>query len=409
MISYEDLDLRLSADGDGFVVSARRGSQSVSERFELDLARSSWDLCLLERRGPREIREKGSALFDALIRGGVRDLYHQGRGGGGGDAGKGLRIRILIDPREERLRPLLHLPWEILFDRSADASGTLALDQRRPVVRTIDSNEPTLSPVPGALQRVLLASADPHGELDLDQECAKVEEALKRIPINPDVRRHVTLTRLLQSIDGEPQVVHFMGHGYLDPARREGVLVLEDDDGSGQYLLPASTLAGFFIGKSMPRLVVLSSCESGEPGGSHCFGPFASTAAALVAAGLPAVVAMQSDVRNRSAIRFTERLYDRIAADDPVEAAVAQARVALKAGSAETLDWAVPVLFVRSDFRGLELRVASGNSKPPPRPAAPGPRQPRPPQRAATNNGPVGVQILGDVERVSYYERGKKR
>lgn len=353
MISYDDFDLRIRADGNGFVISAQRGSQSASEPFELDLSRS-WDILQIEQRGPREVKELGSALFDALIRGRVRDLYQQARGGAGGDAAKGLRIRILLDSRDKRLHPLLRLPWELLSDRSADMGNLPALDPRRPIVRTIDSIEQTLPPTPGPLQRVLLALSNPRDSeaLDLESECAKVTEALERISIRPEILKQTTHSSLLERIcDGEHQIVHFMGHGTFNSTIGEGMLLLEDES-HGRDPLPASALAGFFAGKPMPRLVVLASCRSADPGSDPAFGPFASVAAALVAAGLPAVVAMQTTVEDRSAIRFTERLYRRIAQGDPIEAAVSQARIALRAGQADTLDWAVPVLFVRGPAGG---------------------------------------------------------
>jgi CHAT domain len=399
MISYEDFDLRLRADGEGFVVSVLWGSQSATEPLELDLS-GSWDLWQLAPRRPRKAREPGpapcddalipgtardlvwqgrggaggdarelgSALFDALIRGRVRDLYQQARGSAGGDAGKGLRVRILLDARDGRLRPLLRLPWEILFDRAADSGNLPALDPRRPIVRVIDSIEQTLVPVPGPLRHVLLVLANPRTSvlLDIESECAAVEQALERIPIRPAVLRQATRSRLLESIcDGEHQVVHFMGHGALDPAIGEGVIALEDEHRE-QDLLPASTLASFFAGRPMPRLVVLASCHSAEPGLDPSFGPFASVAAALVAAGLPAVVAMQTAVRDRSAIRFTERLYRRMVLGDPIEAAVSHARNALRAGQPEMLDWAVPVLFVRGQVEGPLLGKAAAVPASPP-------------------------------------------
>jgi hypothetical protein len=369
MISYEDFNLRIRADGNGFVVSARRGLQSASEPFELDLSRS-WDPWQLEAGGPGETREMGSTLFDALIRGRVRDLYQQGRGGAGGDASKGLRVRILLDPQDERLRPLLRLPWEILFDRSADAGNWPALDPLRPILRTIDSVEPTLSPTAGKLRHVLLAMSNPHHliPLDLDSECARVEAALERIPIRPEILRKATRSGLLESIgDGEHQIVHFMGHGAFDPRIGEGVLLLEDEN-HRQDILRGSTFASFFAGKPMPHLVILASCHSAEPGRDPACGPFASVAAALVAAGLPAVIAMQTAVRDRKAIRFTERLYSRIAEGDPIEAAVSQARIALRAGQPDTLDWAVPVLFVRGQAEKPLSRGDSATPIPPPSP-----------------------------------------
>lgn len=373
MIAYDDFDLRIRADGNGFLVSAERGSQSASEPLELDLSRS-WDLLQIEKRGPREVKELGSALFDALIRGRVRDLYQQARGAAGGNAAKGLRIRVLIDSRDKRLHSFLRLPWELLSDSSADMGDLPALDPRRPIVRMIDSIEQTLPPTPGPLRRVLLALANPCDleALDLDSECARVTEALERISIRPEILRQTTHSSLFEKIcDGEHQIVHFMGHGTFNETIGEGMLLLEDES-RGRDPLPASTLASFFAGKPMPRLVVLASCRSADPGDNPAFGPFASIAAALVAAGLPAVVAMQTSVEDRSAIRFTERLYRRIAQGDPIEAAVSQARIALRASQPDTLDWAVPVLFVRERSEA-PLGKEEPSAPPPPESRAPSP------------------------------------
>ncbi|HWM92938.1 MAG TPA: CHAT domain-containing protein [Thermoanaerobaculia bacterium] len=360
MIAYDDFDLRIRADGSGFVVSAGRGSQSADEPFELDLT-LSWDILQIQEHGPGKAKELGAALFDALVRGRVRDLYQQARGGAGGDAGKGLRIRILLDSRDKRLHPLLRLPWELLSDRSAEAVNLLALDPRRPIVRTIDSIEQARPPAPGPLRRVLLVLSNPRDSeaLDLDSECARVKEALGRISILPEVLPQATRSSLLDRIcDGEHQIVHFLGHGTFDSSVGEGMLLLEDEH-RGRDPLPASTLASFFAGKRTPRLVVLTSCRSADPGNDPSLGPFASVAAALVAAGLPAVIAMQTAVEDRSAIRFTERLYRRIVQDDPIEAAVSEARIALRAGQADTLDWAVPVLFVRSSAERTQIQEES--------------------------------------------------
>jgi hypothetical protein len=418
MIEYEDFDLRIRADGKKFSVFAQRGSQSTEEPFDLDLSRfhdfwqsgeqglgESRDVGQPMERIPVATQHLGAALFDALIQGGVRDLYHQGRGAAGADAGKGLRIRIQIDPRDERLRPLLRLPWEILFDRSADASALLALDPRRPIVRTIDSTEATLSPPPGPLRRVLLAMSNPSGSalLDLDGERASVENALALVSIRPEILPHATRSRFQEEIcDTEPQIVHFMGHGSFGQKLGEGLLLLEDEHG-GQDPLSASILAGWFTGRPVPRLVILASCHSAEPGSDPAYGPFASVAAALVAAGLPAVVAMQTRVRDRSAIRFTERLYRRLALGDPIDAAVAHARIALQEERTETLDWAVPVLMVRRVAGSLE------NGELAPSGPSPSPSRPETVIKQVTSQRDVGFQqIFGYVHEVHMHGEPKK-
>ncbi len=389
MISYEDLDLRIQVSRNGFVVSAQRGSQNTSERFEPVRVRS-WDFETLERRGPDEVKRLGTALFNALIRGKVRRLYDQGRGGTVGDASKGLRIRILIDTSQPRLQPFTKVPWEILYDSTARPSHLLALDARRPIVRMIDSSEPLVRPAAGDLQRVLLASANPLDaeRLDVDKECGLVRDSLRRNHLTPEVLTRTSRTALFEGIrDGKPQIVHFMGHGSFDSFRQEGALLLERKR-RARDLLRASELATFFNGNPAPRLVVLNACETAVAGRTRTFNAFSSAAAALVAGGLPAVIAMQSTIGDANAIKFTERLYRRLMEGDPVEAAIADGRVALKGADAYTLNWAVPVLYVRADGGGAMVRKDSDRQQPP---------QPVQSSEPASRPEIVGIVINGPV------------
>lgn len=364
MISYEDFDLRLRADGDGFAVSARSGSSVASETFEIDWSHP-WELGELEKHGRDVVRQRGADLFDAVICGRIRDLYQRARGRAGG--GGGLRIRIQVDPRDQRLRPLLLLPWELVFDRTADGGNFLAFDRRRAVVRVIDCIEPPADPAPGPVQRVLLALSNPadSDQLELQRESDEIKSALAQVHLSPVVLDKTTRSSLFESIsDFEPQVVHFMGHGIFDEKAGEGALLLEDDFGL-EDPLSASALAASFVGKPIPRLVVLSACLTATSG-THACGPFAAMAVALVAAGLPAVIAMQSEVLDRNAVQFTSRLYRRLVRGDPIEAAVADARAVIGTRRTGKLDWAAPVLFVRAQGRTsmLELRELSHSLQP---------------------------------------------
>ncbi len=368
-VIYEDFDLRLQTKGEGLAVFARRGSQTAWEPFKLEPL-LSFEIADLELRGREAVVQSGTALFDALIQGTVRSLYQQARGSIGSDPDKGIRIRIHIDARDERLRPLVRLPWEIVFDSAANMNQFLAIDGRRAVVRTVDSTEPPLAPAAGPLERVLVASANPNGSepLALDRECEKVKEALLRNQVRPTIVRRAARLPLHQWIcDSQPQIVHFMGHGDLDPDRGEGVLILENGNGE-EDALDASTFASFFAGRAAPQLVILTSCLTAVPGRERNFGAFSSIAAALVAAGLPAVIAMQSEIRDGNAILFTERLYRALMRRSPVESietAVTEARVAVHLADRITLDWAAPVLFVRGE-ESPRIQVPIAKPVPPP-------------------------------------------
>lgn len=390
MISYTDFDLRVQVDGDKLAISARRGTQTATEPFELDRSRS-WDLRDLAALGPRELEAAGARLFDALIRGRVRDLYQQARGAAGGDASKGFRIRLLLDSRETRLRPILQLPWEILHDPWADAGGLPALDPRRPIVRMIDSMEETLPPVRGELKHILLALSNPHHStpLALGLERDRIKALLRRVPIDPEVLQPATRANLERTLSGGGfQIVHFMGHGDMDADLGEGVLLLEDEEGLGDPLA-ASTFAGFFTGRPMPRLVILTACSSAETGSAPDCGPFASAAASLAAAGLPAVVAMQTAVTDRSALGFAERLYESVVQGNPIEAAVSDARRAVRADRGGGLDWAVPVLFMRGQ---VEEDPLGATESPIPFPQPGSERVGNGVGQTVNNYGPVGNQ-----------------
>jgi tetratricopeptide (TPR) repeat protein len=365
LISYENFDLRLRADGEAFVVSARLGARHASEPFKIDLS-DSCELAILESLGRDAVEQRGANLFDALICGRVRNLYHQARGHMSTDPTAGLRIRIYFDPRDERLRPLFRLPWEIVRDRMADGGNLLAFDPRRPIVRVIDSVEQTLDSAPGPVERVLLAVSNPIDSqpLEVDRDCAEVTAALAPVGVSPLVLRKTTRSSLLETIaDFEPQVVHFISHGMFDETAGEGALLLEDELGLEDPLF-ASALASCFVGRPMPRLVILSACSTAYSGGGRACGPFAAMAVALVATGLPVVIAMQCEVLDRNAIHFTSRLYRCLVRGNPIEAAVAEARAAVGARLLGGLDWAAPVLFVRANVPEPLFRTPGSPEKP---------------------------------------------
>jgi CHAT domain-containing protein len=110
-----------------------------------------------------------------------------------------------------------------------------------------------------------------------------------------------------------------------------------------KHLLGASDLALLVDDHYFLRLVFLNSCEGarGSPRDA-----FSSTAATLVRSGIPAVVAMQYEITDRAAIEFSRSFYDAVADRLPIDAAVAEARTAVKMGSA--LEWGTPVLYLRS-------------------------------------------------------------
>jgi CHAT domain-containing protein len=146
-------------------------------------------------------------------------------------------------------------------------------------------------------------------------------------------------------------VLHYIGHGSYDEEVGEGCLFLEDGRGRPKPVDAAAFRQ--IVGRRGTDLVFLNACESGR-GGRVDFNR--GVAPALVAAGLPAVVANQYSVLDSAATTFAREFYAALAQGNTLGGACREARVALgHALGAEAIDWAVPVLFARDP--GAALRA----------------------------------------------------
>jgi hypothetical protein len=102
------------------------------------------------------------------------------------------------------------------------------------------------------------------------------------------------------------------------------------------------------------RLVFLNACETGQ-GGRADFN--SGIAPALVAGGMPIVVANQYKVLDTSATLFAQHFYWSLAQGMPVGEAAREARIAVNYSlSGESIDWAVPVLYARDPKSRLAPR-----------------------------------------------------
>jgi CHAT domain-containing protein len=142
---------------------------------------------------------------------------------------------------------------------------------------------------------------------------------------------------------GGVDVLHFVGHGAFDEREREGSILLEDDRGRPRAL-GTDALRQLVCGRGL-SLAFLNACETGRGGRVEWN---RGIAPALVAAGLPAVVANQYPVEDRAATAFARELYALLAAGGTLGDAAREARVAVarESGTAR-LGWAVPVVFAR--------------------------------------------------------------
>jgi WD40 repeat protein len=187
---------------------------------------------------------------------------------------------------------------------------------------------------------------------------------------------------LQRAMRGGPwHVFHFIGHGGFDPRSDEGVLLLADEQGRSS-LLTATQMGHLLADHRSLRLALLNACEGAQSSERDLF---SSTAATLARRGIPAVVAMQYEITDRAAIEYTRAFYEAVSDGMPVDAAVSEARKAITFSIANTLEWATPVLYLRSPDSALfeiakekRHKPAATTHKPKAEAAAPAEEQPAP-------------------------------
>jgi CHAT domain-containing protein len=239
-------------------------------------------------------------------------------------------------------------PWELAFDPSRrEFLATASVN----LVRNAFTAVPAEVPARGRGRlRILAVASQPRGAEPVD---AKTETADLRKAFRPltaagraevEVLRPATAGRLQGRLaKGGVDVLHFAGHGDFDEKEREGSILLEDERGRPRPL-GALALRQVLCGRGL-RLVFLNACETGR-GGRVDWNR--GVAPALVAAGLPAVVANQYSVLDEAATTFAREMYAQLAGGRALGDAAREARVALARDLGPgAIDWAVPVVFAR--------------------------------------------------------------
>ena len=344
---YENFDMRiLTADSDGsYRIQVNRNPENmemyddVKQKFPLD----DYDfidlvdyLSDLIGQG-NDAKQLGQMMRDLLFPGRIGEIFFANMNSMRRQ-GKGLRIRLRIDPPE-----LSKLPWEYCY--GGDDFGFFALDPRTPLVRYIARpfQSTTLS-VPNPM-RVLLAIAAPSDQapLSVDEEEKRIRTWLKPMGerVQLKVVRNATPQRLQAALTDSPHIFHFIGHGeFVDGT---GKLVLENDFGMSEYR-DSEQLKVMLRGRDV-KVVILNACKSAA-GNAHA--AFAGVAPALVQADVPAVIAMQFNVPDKTALGFTQDLYRYLMSGYPLDQAVTEMRSGAFNNANDKYFWGIPALYMRS-------------------------------------------------------------
>jgi len=285
----------------------------------------------------------GQRLFEALFADSVlRSAWAEARGRA---PQRCIRLRIDVTAAE------LHaLPWELLQEDQVMLSASAGT----PFSRYL----PVALPWGGAVEerpiRVLAVISDP-GDLETRYNLARLGVGLERSVLEAAfgeleggdieldfLEAPVTLERLEEILREGYHVLHYLGHGAFSRQRGHAALYLQDEQGNTQVVADDGLIGMLSRQQVRPRLVFLAACQSATRSTADAFlglGP------KLVAAGVPAVVAMQDFVAVETARKLSSVFYQRLAEHGIVDRAMNEARSTLV--TAGRPDAAVPVLFMR--------------------------------------------------------------
>lgn len=269
-----------------------------------------------------------------------------------GSEDDGLRIQLSLDDLA-----LDQLPWEYTLlsrpGQTPSLADFLALNPRVSIVRYERQDRPIRRTKTKLPLRLVAAFADavPGLPLNLDRDMHHLHEAVDHVQgLIPDVINRFSLQNLRDKVKSA-QIFHFGGHGIED------ALVICNEEANGEaVLIPAEKLAKI-LSRSV-RLAVFAACETGRRDGQN---PWGGIAATLTKAGIPAVVAMQYDIADRSATSFSSEFYKAIAAGMTVDEAVILGRLAIMIqddSDLSYLDFGVPVLYTRDPSGEIFPEVA---------------------------------------------------
>ncbi|HEX7184060.1 MAG TPA: CHAT domain-containing protein [Thermoanaerobaculia bacterium] len=418
-LQFEELALRIQRGGDGRCVVQVTHSPYGSKASHFSLSDSIERLPGLIRATESTLRTAGvkrqinlssedlppaltpEAVGDKLFRGLFSDsvletlLLSLGRVEAEPD--KGLRIRLTFDPSLPGLTEISALPWELLY--RAETRDFLGRNPLTPLVRYLEVPRlSTPAPLTSSLS-ILAVVSSPSDEpaLDLKKECQRLEDVLgQQANIKIQFLENPTLLSLRTKLMSTPfHVFHFMGHGGFDERTGEGALLFVNPQGKS---MPVSgrVLAEVFKDSRSLRLAFLNACDTAQLPRHRGQDPFSGVASALVMAGLPAVIAMQFPISDQAAQVFSQHFYTALVTGFPVDAAAAEARLAIHLTDPGSWEWATPALFMSVPDGRIILPAAEIEE-------SPTAREPHPagPIQANTTGASGGITIGGVGNAIS--------
>jgi hypothetical protein len=276
-------------------------------------------------------------------------------------ADRSLRLRLFID----RGAPELHeLRWETL--RDPDDGSWLLMKPNLHFSRFLSSDDwRPVRPRRKTELRALVAIANPAALKELPKDYHIGAQKLHPVPVADELDRArkglgkliaeeivsdpaghevVTLKRLIDALGLGFDIFYLVGHGGLmdEKGSKEPIILLEKEDGSPDFRSGLDLVDSIRDLPHPPRLVVLASCQSaGDASGDG--GALASLGPRLAQAGVPAVLAMQGNVKMDTVAEFMTKFFPALVETSRIDLAMTRGRQ----GITDQADAWIPTLFLR--------------------------------------------------------------
>jgi CHASE2 domain-containing sensor protein len=359
-VEYQNFDLWVERDGSGaYLVQGKSSQGDFRDHATVDLSAIAFDRQAFAdcRVNAAALETLGQQLFDFLFEtrtdAKLAALLDRSLGAVT-QAEQGLRIRLQLD---EANPDVASMPWEYIY-RGIDKCF-LASRVVTPLVRFLEVGVP-LRKMEAKLPLSMLVVVPAADDLNVDLEISLLEEALGDMSGAVEMtvlRGFVTPERLgTELAKRQFDVLHFIGHGDFDGTRA----TLRFNDAAGRRVdVDHETIGKLIRNELSLKLLVLNSCKGATLSSSVAF---VGMAPRLVAAGVPAVVAMQFPIRDDEALCFVKSFYGALFEGEDrgsVDFAICTARNALEMKFAGGRALGLPVLFMRYE-EGVLFRVVTG-------------------------------------------------
>jgi len=328
---------------------------------------------------PLSLAEIGQQLYGALFQGTLRDSWMTAQAIAQ-HRGEVLRLRLGLKGSR-----LPRLPWEVLHETDSPAERMRQRDglslPPRPVATgtgvVFSRYQPGTSlmlPVspfpqePDQPLRILMVIAAPTDQkrLELKREATHLQQELRHQSGSwpesltgtlPDIQLTILdqpgreqLTQALEQ--GKYQVLHYAGHSNLGASG--GNLYLVNNKTGLTEILTGDDLAGLLVNNGI-RMAVFNSCRGAYTAAADPTSDVGerNLAEALVGRGIPAVLAMAERIPDDVALTLSRLFYRNLKQGYPIDLSLSRARQGLiSAYGSHQLYWALPILYLHSEFDG---------------------------------------------------------